>query len=74
MEATDPYRPPVWAISSDDAPLVVEMSDKLPTGPGFSVSHVVLVPGADQHVETGYSVAELHHCTYQWRAQCASWE
>lgn len=27
---TDPYGPPVWAVSLDDAPFVVEMSDEFP--------------------------------------------
>ena len=34
---TDPYRPPVWAMSSNDTPLVVESDQKFPTG---SATHV----------------------------------
>ena len=30
MLVTDPYCPPIGALSPDDTPLVVESSDKLP--------------------------------------------
>jgi hypothetical protein len=28
---TDPYRPPVWAMPSNDTPLVIESDKKFPT-------------------------------------------
>ena len=34
---TDPYCPPIWTMSSDDAPFKIESDEELPAGTGKQI-------------------------------------
>jgi hypothetical protein len=67
---TDPYRPPVWTMPSDDLPFVFRISDELPAmNRGMtSVSAYGQMREQDRQVETGHGVPELHdqRCSKLW--------
>ncbi len=61
---TDPYRPPVWAMPSDDTPLVIESDEKFPTM-SEKLSHmahrkrIMSMREADSHEDTIYNAPKL---------------